>query len=166
MSACSRLRDCYSEVAINPVEVAMSRYEVTIFPRHASDPVNAVLDSGLYLNDLVRIEHEWSGDRETIREKLIKGNIPKDLWPESLCWDFVDKANKLRPYENEYSVAGIMCEQQWQGAMIFRNGDSVLGNTGQLIYVEYFEVAPWNWKDLEQIEWQQRFRRVGSILFL
>ena len=82
-----------------------------------------------------------------IRE-LIDHDIPFADWPESLHWNWSEKAYELKLLAA--SGFGILCEKEWQGVMLTKTAPysaRLPEDKGKpLVYVDYLETAPWNWR--------------------
>jgi hypothetical protein len=87
------------------------------------------------------------------------------LWPESLHWNWSRKAEELTLFATEGKA--IDYESEWQGAMLFDTSSHAGKLTGQekkpILYIEYVEVAPWNWR-IKEIGQERRFRGIGELL--
>jgi hypothetical protein len=128
--------------------------------------VEAKLLDGLKPPDLLMIEREWGPVKGELLKKLLVASVPREKWPQSLNWDWSKKAAELRFLEA--SGFGVVCEERWQGAMLTKSASHFARdeeNRGRpLLYIDYLEVAPWNW-NIAEIGQQRRFKAVGSILF-
>lgn len=92
----------------------------------------------------------WRTERDIRLDKLKDAGIPRADWPESSHWDWEDKFYKVKDSLSHTSV-GITCNGQTQGLMRldfakFRGRLPDQMNR-ELVYIDYLEVAPWNWKD-------------------
>ena len=116
--------------------------------------------------DLLVVENEWSPERSRIMQELLASAIPRSQWPQSLHWDWRQKAPGLRLLE--CTGFGIVCEQCWQGLMLTRTASYFArlapDNGKPLVYIDFLEIAPWNWV-VPELGRQGRFRAVGSMLF-
>jgi len=127
--------------------------------------VEATLFTGLAPTDFIVIGQEWASERSLVMQDLLKVNVPRHLWPESLHWNWEGKAPELKLLES--SGFGIACDGQWQGCMMTRSASyfaRLSPDHGKpLVYVDFLEVAPWNWK-IPEVGRSGRFRSIGSIL--
>lgn len=126
----------------------------------------ATLLDGMKATDLLVVENEWRPERSIVMQELLANQIDRHFWPESLHWDWSRKAPQLKLLET--SGAGITCDKQWQGVMMTRTA-SYFARLGRdrgkpLIYIDFLEVAPWNWV-IPELGRNGRFRFVGSALF-
>ncbi len=130
----------------------MRNTEIEIIRRAESGSkefVTAALLDGLRPTDLDLIERVWGPERSRILLKLMEnGAQDNDDRPESLHWDWSKKSPELKLLEaNGFAV---VCEEQWQGVMMTKSASyssQLKGDIGKpLVYVDYLEVAPWNWK--------------------
>lgn len=62
---------------------------------------------------------------------------------------------------------GVVFDKKWQGVMMTKTEPykSRLGaDKGKpLLYVDFLEIAPWNWT-IKEIGWKGQYRLVGSVL--
>lgn len=127
--------------------------------------VDAVLLDGMVPDDCVIVGNEWSAERSVVMQELLLSAVSRHLWPQSLHWDWRRKAPELRLLEA--SGFGLVCEQQWQGVMLTKTASYTAKldpDKGKpLVYVDFLEVAPWNWA-IPEIGRAGRFRGVGSVL--
>jgi hypothetical protein len=134
--------------------------------RRAGGPVDATLLDGMAPQDLLVVENEWAAERSRIMQELLESTVPRPQWPQSLHWDWRQKAPELRLLE--CTGFGIVCEQSWQGLMLTRTASYSArlapDNGKPLVYIDFLEIAPWNWV-VPELGRQGRFRSVGSMLF-
>jgi hypothetical protein len=134
--------------------------------RRGGGSVAATLLEAMKPQDLLVVEGEWTAERSIVLQELLRRGVPRTSWPQSLHWDWRKKAPQLRLLES--SGFGIVCDSQWQGVMLTKTASHV-SQLGQdrgrpLVYIDYLEVAPWNWV-IPEIDRKGRFRGIGSILF-
>lgn len=143
----------------------MSSEAIKIERRADEHLVDAELLVGLRPRDLVLIEAEWAPFRSQVLRKLIADSVPDDKRPESLWWSWIKKAPQLTLLAA--SGFGLVCDGKWQGAMLTKTEPyrAKLGaDKGKpLVYVDFLEVAPWNWT-VAAIGQKGQYRRVGSML--
>jgi hypothetical protein len=92
----------------------------------------------------------WRPERDARINKLKHAGVPLADWPQSWHWEWDQKFHKVKSLLSHTSV-GITCNGQTQGLMSL----DFVTNRGrlpeqiklELAYVDYLEVAPWNWKD-------------------
>ena len=114
---------------------------------------------------LLLVEQQWSGGRVDLIATLQRLGVEPEKWPQSLHWNWAAKARELWMLEAAGFIIG--CDGKWQGAMLTKSAThaslhpKTLGKP--LIYVDYVEVAPWNWA-IEAIGQQPEFKGVGSTL--
>jgi hypothetical protein len=127
--------------------------------------VEATLLDGMVPDDFILVGNEWASERSVVVQDLLQSTLPRQQWPQSLHWDWRRKAPELKLLEA--SGFGVVCERQWQGVMLTRSAlytaklDPDKGKP--LVYVDFLEVAPWNWV-IPEIDRAGRFRAVGSTL--
>lgn len=138
---------------------------VEIVRRNGGEVVQATLLEGLKPPDLLVVEREWGPVRSELMQDLLSGNVPRREWPESLHWDWREKARELKLLAS--AGFGIVFEKRWQGAMLTKTASHVaqLGaDRGKpLVYIDYLEVAPWNW-NVKRLSQHGEFKGVGSVL--
>lgn len=92
----------------------------------------------------------WKPERDRRIDDLKQAGVSIAKWPESWHWDWEGKLNVIQGMISHTSVA-ITCKNETQGLMRLdltsKRGrhDSQLNS--DLAYIDYLEVAPWNWKD-------------------
>lgn len=144
----------------------MSDPVVHIIRRADGAPLEARLLDGMKPDDLLVVEREWTSERSIVMQDLLQRGVPRPEWPQSLHWNWARKAPQLKLLES--SGFGIVHDQRWQGVMLTKTASHVsqLGrDRGKpLVYIDYLEVAPWNWR-IPQVERAGQFRGIGSLLF-
>lgn len=129
--------------------------------------VEATLHTDLAPVDLSLLERTWSPERVTLFNELEKASIPRQDRPQSLHWDWGKKVPELKLLEAR--GFGVLCEGGWQGAMMTKTASNVsrLEATRRkpLVYVDYLELAPWNWK-VTPLGRQSDYGGLGTLLFL
>lgn len=139
---------------------------VEVIRRSEEEFVTASLLEGLKPADLLVIEREWGPIRSQVMQDLLGASVPRSEWPESLHWDWRNKERDLRLLAS--AGFGIVFESRWQGVMLTKAAPHVaqLGSDHgkPLIYIDYLEVAPWNWK-IPALSQEGEFKVLGSVLF-
>ena len=134
--------------------------------RRATDEVVAVeLHDALRRADLELIERSWASDRARIMADLLRADVARRAWPESLHWDWSRKASELDLLA--LRGFGIFCERAWQSAMMTRTvwhrAKLVEDRNKPLVYIDFLEAAPWNWR-VAPIGQERRLKGVGVVL--
>jgi len=128
--------------------------------------VEAQLLEGMKPPDLLVVEGEWAAERSQVMQALLQKGVPRQNWPQSLHWDWRKKAPQLKLLAS--TGYGLVSEKQWQGVMLTLTepyAAQLNQDKGKpLVYIDYLEVAPWNWA-IPEIGRDRRFRGIGSILF-
>lgn len=144
----------------------MSGQAVQLVRRTDDSVVEATLYDGMRPEDLLLVERAWSPERLRLYEQLLQKGVRRDEWPESLHWDWSKKAPELRFLQA--TGFGIVYDRSWEGVMLTKTAAHVARlaeDKGKpLVYVDYLEVAPWNWRVLP-LELHGRFKGIGSVLF-
>ncbi|MFZ4429182.1 MAG: GNAT family N-acetyltransferase [Phycisphaerales bacterium] len=144
----------------------MSGRTLRLIRKSTGECVPGRLHADLRMQDLMLIERSWAPERARLMAALLRQEVARDQWPESLHWDWSRKAHELQLLQA--SCVGIVCDEEWQGAMLTKTvgyGSMVEGpDKGKpVIYVDFVESAPWNW-DLKAIGRSPRFKGIGSLL--
>lgn len=143
----------------------MSGEAVQLQQRSDGGFVEAVLLDGMVPDDFILVGNEWASERSVVMQELLRTAVPRQRWPQSLHWDWRRKAPMLNLLEA--SGFGLVCNQQWQGVMLTKTVPytaRLAPDKGKpLVYVDFLEVAPWNWI-IPEIGRPGRFRAVGSTL--
>lgn len=144
----------------------MSSEAIEIQSRADGQFVAATLLSGMAATDLLVVENEWHQERSLIMQELLAAGAPRAEWPQSLHWDWSKKAPMLQLLAS--SGFGIVCESRWQGVMLTQVSPLHVARLGsdkgkQLVYVDFIEIAPWNWP-VPKVGRAGRFRGVGSAM--
>jgi len=96
---------------------------------------------------------------------LAAARVSPDNWPQSAHWNWVAKLNEIKDLLAHQTLC-VVCEGMTQGLMrVDTVGkrcrlDSQKGLN--LVYIDYLEVAPWNW-DGPYFD-PPRYRGIGTIL--
>jgi len=144
----------------------MSERPIEIIRREGEIHVPAIVYDGLKPADLVLIERAWGPTRLRLLQELLGRDVPRSEWPESLHWDWSRKADELRYLEA--TGFGIVCEREWQGVMLTKTVSHVAQLPAEkgrpLVYVDYLESAPWNWR-IRPLGQEGQYKAVGTVLF-
>ena len=127
--------------------------------------ITAHLHAGLRSRDLELIERSWAPARAAIVARLRRASVPPARWPQSLHWDWSRKAPQLDMLA--VSAAAIECGDEWQAAMMTKTAPYLARSEADrgkpVLYVDFLEVAPWNWR-LVEIAQEPRFKVAGTVL--
>lgn len=144
----------------------MGTQAITILNRTTGRAVKAELLDGLVPEDLMLLESEWVSERSRVLQDILRAGDLPDHRPQSLRWNWRAKAQHLR--FTQASGFAVVCEERWQGAMLTKSAihfTRIGDNRGKpLVYIDYLEVAPWNWT-IPGIGQSGQFARVGRHLF-
>lgn len=134
------------------------------------DLVAAELHDSLSLDDLLDAEALWAPAKIDIVRALLGRSLPRNEWPQSLHWNWAEKAAALKPYApgpfSAYRLSGLRAEDRWQGLLLACcvGHPTRLPPAGRdLVYVEFVEAAPWNW-NIPEIGRTQTFQGIGIQL--
>lgn len=143
----------------------MSSQPIQLQRRSDSAFVEASLLDGMVPDDFIIVGNEWALERSEVIQELLTSSFSRHLWPQSLHWDWGRKAPNLSLLES--AGFGVACERQWQGVMLTKSASCTARldpDKGKpLVYIDFLEVAPWNWV-IPEIGRMGRFRAVGSTL--
>ncbi len=144
----------------------MSSVPIQIQRRETRSFVEASLLEGMVPQDLLVVESEWSEQRSLVLQELLGRGVDRAKWPQSVHWNWARKAPLLGLLET--SGFGVVCEQRWQGVMLTKTASAFArlpADRGKpLVYVDFLEVAPWNWV-IPEIDRRGQFRLIGPTLF-
>jgi hypothetical protein len=116
--------------------------------------------------DLLLVERAWSPVRLDLMTELSRVGLSRRDWPQSLHWDWSQKAAELARLDA--TGIGIFAEGRWQGLMLTRAVPWVARlpeDSGKpLIYIDYLESAPWNWP-IPALGRKGEYKGIGAILF-
>lgn len=144
----------------------MNSKATTLVHRESGALVRATIHSGLRPDDLVLAERSWAEHRARILAELLAVGCPRAQWPESLHWDWALKASDLELLDP--CAYGVTCEGKWQGLMMTRTEPYVArleSGSKPIVYVDYLEVAPWNWR-IAALSQVPQFKGTGGNLLL
>ncbi len=139
---------------------------ISIIRRSDNKPVGAELLSDLDASDLLLVEREWEPFRHRIHRQLLAAGVPKKKWPESLHWNWSLKSSQLK--QLAIKGFGIVAGGSWQ-AVCLTDCVTYTARIGEhlgkpLLYLDYIEVAPWNWI-ISEIGHTGEFGACGIVLF-
>lgn len=144
----------------------MSTRQVELLRPEDGQLVEGTLYSGMAPTDLLLVERSWVEARNEVMREHIEREIERARWPQSLHWDWSQKASLLGRLEA--TGFGVELAGAWQGVMLTRTASYTarlaVDKGKPLVYIDFLEAAPWNWK-LPDIERHGRFRGVGPLLF-
>ena len=144
----------------------MSTVPIELWRREGGTFVQGTLHTELKPSDLTVLERSWGEARDRLLKDLELEQVPRAERPQSLHWDWRAKAGELKLLEAK--CFGVLCDDAWQAAMLTRTA-SYLSKLDEskgkpLVYIEYLEVAPWNWK-VKSLNRFGEFGGLGRLLF-
>lgn len=96
---------------------------------------------------------------------LVAQGVPQSQWPESWHWEWPAKLQQVQDLL-AYKSACITCQGMTQGMMSIKvaghRGRLPTSNGKDIAYVDYLEVAPWNWVDSRFPS--PRYGQIGTVL--
>lgn len=125
----------------------MSSEAIQIQRRSDGSAAEATLLDGMVPQDFILVGTEWFAERSLVMQKLLKSAVPRPKWPQSIHWDWRQKAPELKLLE--VTGFGVTCDRQWQGVMLTKTASYTARldpDKGKpLVYIDFLETAPWNW---------------------
>jgi hypothetical protein len=145
----------------------VSVHKAYIIDATSNAPVEVELHDDLKAEALLDVEVQWTPIRQDLRAKLTTLGVARSNWPESLHWDWGRKGLGLAlGAPDDYRVMAIRRQAIWEGAIVTRCKNHIASagpDVGSpLVYVDYLETAPWNWK-VDKIQ-LRKFKAVGPVL--
>lgn len=132
--------------------------------------IAAELHDSLSLGDLLDAQALWAPGKIGIAKECLRRGLDRSAWPQSLHWNWADKASALQPYApgplSSFRPFGLSAEAKWQGILLACcvGHHAKIGAPGRdLVYVDFVETAPWNW-DVPQIEQTRQLAGLGRQL--
>jgi hypothetical protein len=148
----------------------LSAHPTRLKVRATGDWVEATLHDELELKSLFDAEVVWAPARIRLGQQYLEQGIRRQDWPQSLHWDWAQKAVRLHGLLGNALSAerlmGIESGGQWQGLLLgecTRHRSQSSAPPKELIYVEFVESAPWNW-ELGPVGQLPHYRGVGPQL--
>jgi hypothetical protein len=147
----------------------MSVHRVYIVDAASRQSIEAELHDELGIDVLLDIEDQWINARVAMQQQLRNASVPVNQWPQSLHWDWSRKSIQLSlgGDPDDCRIFGIRRLTVWEGAMLTQRKNRMAKlppDAGKgLVYVDYLEVAPWNWT-VECIGQMRKNKAVGSML--
>ena len=145
----------------------MSVHRAYIIDAATQEPVEVELDDDLSTDVLLDVEDQWAPARQDLRSTLKNLGIARKDWPESLHWDWGRKSLQLAFGDpDDFRVMAIRRQTIWEAAIVTlcKNHVTLMApDIGKpLVYVDYLEVAPWNWT-VDKFQ-ARKFKAAGPAL--
>lgn len=149
----------------------MSAHPTRLIHQATNNWVDARIHDLLGVDDLFDAEAEWAPARVRIRQRLARQRVPRVDWPGSLHWDWSKKAVEIQDALDgalsSQRLFGIDVGNEWQGLLL---GDCTKhrcripeNSSKDLVYVDYVEIAPWNW-NFQKSGLEPRYKAIGPQL--
>lgn len=107
----------------------------------------------------------WRPERDRRVDTLKATGVPQASWPQSSHWNWERKIENIQALLS-YTSVGITCNGETQGLMSLgfsaHRGRLPAQLGCELVYVDYLEVAPWNWKDVRFA--QPKYSLIGGLM--
>ena len=145
----------------------MTSYPIQLLDVAAGSIVEAELHDDIAEKQLIDWQFQWRPAMQTYLKRLAENGIsPKGTaWPQSWHWDWRDKMNEIRDLLGHTGYS-VVCRDVTQGMMrldlVSKQARHQTQRGKPLVYVDYLEVAPWNWR--EEYADPPIYRLVGSVL--
>lgn len=148
----------------------MNIVQTTLLSGDNKTVVDAELHDEVSLEVLFDAEELWAPERVRYLRDCLRAGIKPDDLPQSLHWNWSLKAIRIPGLVagplSPYRIFGIRADAAWQGLLL---ADCVgrharVGAPGrELVYLEFVETAPWNWRN-DPAGRVARFKGVGPQL--
>ncbi len=145
----------------------MTSYPIQLLDAATDKLVEAELHDDIAEKQLIDWQFQWRPAMQTYLKRLAENGIgPKDTaWPQSWHWDWREKINEIRGLLGHTGYS-VVCRDVTQGMMRLdltsKQARHQIQRGKPLVYVDYLEVAPWNWR--EPYADPPIYRMVGSVL--
>jgi len=145
----------------------MSENSISVFLQECDtgDPVEAELRDSIQEQQLLDWQFQWQPALKEYMRRLVAANVPMSQWPQSWHWDWSQKLAEVKGLLGHQSFC-IICRNITQAMMridLAKKRGRIESQKGQhLVYIDYLEVAPWNWN--EPYADPPLYRGAGSIL--
>jgi hypothetical protein len=131
----------------------------------SAEKVVAELCDAIEPVDIIDWATHWLPARDQCLNLLKAANAPPEAYPQSAHWNWMDKTRSMQGLLALQGLS-IRCESQTQGLMridLASEQGRLESQRGQpMVYVDYIEIAPWNW--IGPYFNPPRFRWAGQIL--
>jgi len=143
----------------------MTAYTVNLFDVSAKQYVEAELHDEIAERQLIDWQFQWRPALKSYLQRLVDNGIPQQDWPQSWHWDWREKMDRVRGMLNHTGYS-VVCRDVTQGLMRLDlaqyRGRLDVQNGQHIVYVDYLEAAPWNWR--EPYADPPIYRLVGQVL--
>ena len=100
----------------------MSTHPAKIRVVATNETINAELHDSLSLGELLDAQALWAPGKIGIAKECLRLNLDRSLWPQSLHWNWADKASALQPYApgplSSFRLFGMSAEGKWQAVLL------------------------------------------------
>lgn len=149
----------------------MSAHPTKLELRSTRERVGARIHDLLDFDSFFDAEAMWAPARVRIRQGFWRRGISGMDGPESLHWDWSRKVTSfhetLGGALSAYRLFGIDVDDEWQGLLLAgcaSHRSRMVIPPKEIIYIDYFETAPWNWP-IPLLAQEPRYRGIGRQLF-
>ena len=145
----------------------MTSYPVFILDASSRQPVEAELLDTIGERQLLDWQFQWRRTLENYLRRLADGGVTRQSldWPQSWHWDWRAKIDEVRGLLGHTGYS-LVCRDVTQGLMRLDLASRMARLDSQagkpLVYVDYLEIAPWNWS--EPYADPPLYRGIGQVL--
>jgi GNAT superfamily N-acetyltransferase len=145
----------------------MTSYSVFIVDASSRQPVEAELLDTIGERQLLDWQFQWRRILETYLRRLADNGVTRQGldWPQSWHWDWRAKVDEVRGLLGHTGYS-VICRDVTQGMMRLDLASRLARLDGQvgkpLVYIDYLEIAPWNWH--EPYADPPLYRGIGQVL--
>lgn len=108
---------------------------------------------------------QWQPALFRLLQELIRRGVPPEDWPQSWCWNWQAKTARVVGLLG-FQGFSVVCAGVTQGLMrvdLTKTAQASTQKGKPLVYVDFLEVAPWNWPAQGQAV---RYKGVGMALMV
>ena len=131
----------------------------------SGEPIEAELRDAIEEQQLLDWQFQWQPALIEYLKRLVAAGVPKSQWPQSWHWDWQAKQDKIEGLLGHRAYC-FACKKVTQAMMQLDVASKRARIDSQkskhLVYIDYLEVAPWNW--VEPYADPPRYRGAGAIL--
>jgi hypothetical protein len=95
----------------------------------------------------------WRPAQQALIEQLRAAGVPRHEWPQTAHWNWAKKLDIVSGLLSHRSLA-VVCDRKTQALMrldVTTKRAALPSQQGlDLVYIDYLEVAPWNWTCLKE----------------
>lgn len=145
----------------------MTAYPVHLVEASSGELVDAELYDEIGERQLIDWQFQWRPAVQTYVKRLMENGIGQNdtAWPQSWHWDWRAKIDEIRGLLGHTGYS-VVCRDVTQGMMRLDLASKRARHSSDegkdIVYIDYLEVAPWNWR--EPYADPPIYRGVGPVL--